>query len=714
MKVLFSNPPFWQKVTDTKSNIVTGIRAGSQWPTILRARFSMPDKWTFGDPCPYPFFMGYAASYIQKNSSAQVFFRDSIALRESYKSWMSYIKKTQPDFLVLESASTLWGHDRRLILQLNKIFPKLRIILTGTIAIQAEKIGTDISLVACVKGEYEKGVLRVLNGAKGILNHELLTEEEMNQAPFPWYDNDHAHLYWDETLKGHQAPQAQVWSSRGCPHKCIFCVWPASMTGNDPDGTQKRFIRYYSQEYMESFLGELVGRYGYKSLHFGDSIFNASDEHVHNMCAVMRKINIPWTAVCRAGGIQLDTWTEMKRSGCFGIHVGIESGSQYVLDRVIQKKLDLEEIHETVEHIKKINMQIHGNMVYGLPGESLVQNIHSKKFIVSLGLDRFSEENAVSIEGTPLHTFLNKDLPIPSYKGVHKAHLPYWIKDGHILTEPLSEDTYYPHKHLFFHHMVSTGGNSLANILSNLSPTYKKHQITQSVIPKVGDETVLQTAKESTLFYGHNLFGLMEKAGIHDRYFTTLRHPFDRIISDYFWLLNFNPDMTARKALTTFIKFVDECDHLEFYIHHLGHLNWENRQHFDPIECSKIDNDRAYDMAIHNIETKFWFVGIMEMFDETIFYISDRLNLSKPPDDYRKVSLSTKYRPSFWELPLHTQKQIEKKTRFDQNLYHRCRAQFEDSVQYLYEKNYFIRHFNITHPVEPGSPSPRASKKNKE
>ena len=58
------------------------------------------------------------------------------------------------------------------------------------------------------------------------------------------------------------------------PYKCIFCVWPATMTGNDPDGTAKRTVRHYGPDYMEAFLTEIVGKYGYRSIYFDDDTFN--------------------------------------------------------------------------------------------------------------------------------------------------------------------------------------------------------------------------------------------------------------------------------------------------------------------------------------------------------------------------------------------------------------------------------------------------------
>ena len=60
MKVLFSNPPWWTK--GEQGELRYGIRAGSRWPftTLMR---SAPDSFQWGDYRPYPFFMGYAASY---------------------------------------------------------------------------------------------------------------------------------------------------------------------------------------------------------------------------------------------------------------------------------------------------------------------------------------------------------------------------------------------------------------------------------------------------------------------------------------------------------------------------------------------------------------------------------------------------------------------------------------------------------------------------
>ena len=186
-------------------------------------------------------------------------------------------------------------------------------------------------------------------------------------------------------------PQAQVWSSRGCPYKCIFCVWPATMTGNDPDGTGKRSVRHYKPDYMEAYLTELVAKYRYRTIYFDDDTFNLGDKHVERMCAVMRRINLPWSAMCRADTIRMELWQEMKDSGCFGVKIGFESGNQEVVDTIVNKRLDLEYARQAVAGIKRAGMTVHGTFTYGLPGETASQMFDTKRYIASLGLDTLQE-----------------------------------------------------------------------------------------------------------------------------------------------------------------------------------------------------------------------------------------------------------------------------------------------------------------------------------
>jgi len=159
-----------------------------------------------------------------------------------------------------------------------------------------------------------------------------------------------------------------------------------------------------------------VRKYDYKCIYFDDDTFNLGDKHVERMCAVMRKIRLPWSAMCRADSSRMDLWREMKESGCFGVKIGFESGNQTVVDTIVNKRLDLDYARQAVAEIKRLGMTVHGTFTYGLPGETTEQMLETKRYRDSLGLDTCQESGCAEIEGTPLHS-LSSQNSLAKYAG---------------------------------------------------------------------------------------------------------------------------------------------------------------------------------------------------------------------------------------------------------------------------------------------------------
>lgn len=434
MKVLFSNPPWWVKrygfvgEDAPASAWFSGVRAGSRWPHTNPAH-SSPGNFVFGEYLPYPFFMGYAATYAARATGARVAFRDSIALRESYAAYFDHLREERYDYIFIETATPCWDHDQTIVRRIREILPDTRVVVTGALAAKGDTVLAEHPVHAVLQGEYEKGAVRVLEGADGVIGHDLLSVAEMNAAPYPYVDDVIAHRYWDPNPAGQRAPQLQVWASRGCPYKCIFCVWPATMTGNDPDGTGKRSVRFYTPDYVEGMLTDLVGRYSYRSIYFDDDTFNLGDKHVLGICEAMARLKLPWSAMCRADTIKADTWRAMRESGCFGVKLGFESGNQWVNDNIVNKRLDLERARDVVHELKRLGMTVHGTFTYGLPGETPEQMADTKHYIDTLPLDTFQETGCGEIEGTPLSTLREKGR-LDRYQGAALDEQYLYVPDG--------------------------------------------------------------------------------------------------------------------------------------------------------------------------------------------------------------------------------------------------------------------------------------------
>ncbi len=254
---------------------------------------------------------------------------------------------------------------------------------------------------------------------------------------------------------------------------------------------------------------------------------------------------------------------------------------------------------------------------------------------------------------------------------------------------------------LYFHHMVATGGNTLALTLAASEPSYHIVHLTNAGrnICDSPDCLNLTSTHSRTLFYGHNLFGLIEKNSLPDKYFTVLRNPYERLISDFFWMATNNFKKSAYESLRDFESFVMESEHLEFYIHHCGDLNYDNKQHFDIEECSRIPNDLANTIARRNLNEQFWMVGITEMFEETLFYIKYCLGNFHLSKWWHHRAPKTPYRPAFMDLSKALRRQIEDKTQFDMALYEDCRRAFETRFSSIDMKRGFVDYFNCAHPV---------------
>lgn len=421
MHILFSNPPWWE--AGDNGTLRLGIRAGSRWP-FTRPANHLPDSFRFGGYLPFPFFLAHAAAHTARLLPwAKVEIRDSIARGESYETFLAALQSNPPDWLVLETATAAWAHDERLIAHLAATHPAMRLILAGPLdAARAPAIFAEHpNVAAIVQGEFDKQIAKVVASdyavARALVPHDLLTQAELEASPLPMWDEVAAPHYFDACppmRQGLRAPQLTLWASRGCPFKCIFCVWPAVMTGHDPDGTKTRKVRTYPAAYIERHIRERLAVAAaagapIQSVYFDDDTYNLVEKHALEIAAVMARIGLPWSAMCRADTTSRDGWRKLRDAGMYGVKIGFESGSQTVIDQIINKRLNLAEAATTARWLRQeLGLTVHGTFTVGLPGETAAQRQETLDFIRQLyasgGLDTHQLSGTAEIEGTPLHT----------------------------------------------------------------------------------------------------------------------------------------------------------------------------------------------------------------------------------------------------------------------------------------------------------------------
>lgn len=107
----------------------------------------------------------------------------------------------------------------------------------------------------------------------------------------------------------------------------------------------------------------------------------------------------------------------MRSSGCYGVKLGFESGSQYVVDKIVRKGLNLEEAKDTVFFLRSIGMNVHGTFTYGHPGETPEQRKMTRNYRMSIPLTSFQESGVAEMDGSPLAS-IRRDGTLKGYEGV--------------------------------------------------------------------------------------------------------------------------------------------------------------------------------------------------------------------------------------------------------------------------------------------------------
>jgi radical SAM superfamily enzyme YgiQ (UPF0313 family) len=185
-------------------------------------------------------------------------------------------------------------------------------------------------------------------------------------------------------------PFTIVVTSLGCPHNCGFCTAGAfGYRTRDVDGV------------IEELL--LLTSLGVKEILFQDPTFTINTNRVVDLCRKMveNKFDFTWSCNADIKSLNEDKIIHMKAAGCHTVSLGIESGSDEILQKY-SKKIKTAEIKSTILMLNAYKISVLGYFIIGLPGEnkdSIRQTIDLAK---QLDIDFASFSIATPDVGTPL------------------------------------------------------------------------------------------------------------------------------------------------------------------------------------------------------------------------------------------------------------------------------------------------------------------------
>jgi len=227
------------------------------------------------------------------------------------------------------------------------------------------------------------------------LDFPALDLVEMDQYMKHWY-------YLDSSEFGSRG--IDVMASRGCDFGCTFC----QPTLDRLFGPK---VKYKSPAYLAGEIEYYMHRYQANNFFFRDDTFLRNREWSANFFDTLERknINIRWG--CNSRIDLIDEWLmrRMHRAGGRCIHLGIESGSQRVLDGIYKKGIKVDQAERAIAIAKNAGIRVLGFFMLGAPGETAQEINQTIKLAVFSRLDEATFAITTPLPATRLYETIKSD-----------------------------------------------------------------------------------------------------------------------------------------------------------------------------------------------------------------------------------------------------------------------------------------------------------------
>ncbi len=189
-------------------------------------------------------------------------------------------------------------------------------------------------------------------------------------------------------------PYVSLYTGRGCPAQCTFCLWPQTIGGHK--------YRVRSADNVAAEMAHAKKLFPQvQEFFFDDDTFTANLPRAREIAQKLKPLGLTWSCNSRAN-VNYDTIKLMKDCGLRLYLVGYESGNQAILDR-IKKGIRLEEAREFTKNCKELGVVIHGTFILGLPVETRETIEESIRYAMDLDVFSIQVSLAAPYPGTELY-----------------------------------------------------------------------------------------------------------------------------------------------------------------------------------------------------------------------------------------------------------------------------------------------------------------------
>jgi len=409
-----------------------GARASVRWPHKRK------DK-----KLEYPIFLSYAVA-LSRAAGIDTGFLDGVVDELGIEDYAARVHEIAPDLVAMECSTPSIDHDLKSVRRIKELRPRTFVALMGSHATYFHKqlLEENPEIDAIIRGEFEVTIRELalaLKNGKPLKDVAGLTyrdgqaikttpdrpfDLDLDAWPYPARDIVPIEKYQTAQYQGKKG--TFMLSSRGCPYRCTFCLWPGTMVGRD--------FRSRKADAVVDEMEHLVRHYGVDDIYFDDDTMTIDRERLLEICRLIqeRELKVHWIAMGRVDTVDEELLREMRNAGCDNVYLGVESGSAEILKR-LKKGIQLSQVEKAFQIARKVGIKTQAFFMLGGPGETKETLKETIDFAVKIDPDNAQFAAAVPYPGTEMYEEANR-------KGYLKAQTweDYAARDIVLETETLS------------------------------------------------------------------------------------------------------------------------------------------------------------------------------------------------------------------------------------------------------------------------------------
>ena len=189
-------------------------------------------------------------------------------------------------------------------------------------------------------------------------------------------------------------PYISLYTGRGCPGQCTFCLWPQTIGGHKYRGRSPQNVAD-EMAYLKRLFPQV------REFFFDDDTFTANLPRAREIAKKLAPLGLTWSCNSRAN-LNEDTIRFFKDCGLRLFLVGYESGNDQILKN-IKKGVTKEEMRRFTRACHRAGVVIHGTFVLGLPVETPETIEESIRFAQELDVFSIQVALAAPYPGTELY-----------------------------------------------------------------------------------------------------------------------------------------------------------------------------------------------------------------------------------------------------------------------------------------------------------------------